>query len=383
MVSIKRDTIMKNKFCDKKKHILHLNLNGTGGAFSLISNYAIVLQDDYIFDFYCLGKFASSEKTDALNKIGSIVYEQKKYRNRFINYLFLPFRFYLFLKKNHYDIIHINSDLSYNMFLYSFPAILAGVNRIVLHSHSNRVNGDHRTLKLFLHFLCKKILISKHFIRLACSDSAKKWMFQNNQKVTILKNSINLIEFKFNAEKRLSIRTKLGIEDKIVICMVGDMSFAKNPEFILDVLSKIPNRQNYVVLFVGDGVNRNKIKKLSSQLNVDKNCIFLGQQSEVCDILSASDIFVMPSRFEGFGLSAIEAQANGLPSFLSDQIPYEVKVLDSCKFLPIDSRNIWIEQLKNCVLEKNRIECNDKLLSSGYDVRKNANQLKKIYSPSY
>lgn len=52
-------------------------------------------------------------------------------------------------------------------------------------------------------------------------------MFQNNQKVTILKNSINLIEFKFNSEKRLSIRTKLGIEDKIVICMVGDMSFAK------------------------------------------------------------------------------------------------------------------------------------------------------------
>lgn len=75
----------------------------------------------------------------------------------------------------------------------------------------------------------------------------------------------------------------------------------------------------------------------------------------MCDILSASDIFVMPSRFEGFGLSAIEAQANGLPSFLSDQIPYEVKVLDSCKFLPIDSRNIWIEQLKNCVLEKTEL----------------------------
>ena len=208
-------------------------------------------------------------------------------------------------------------------------------------------------------------------------------MFKNNQKVTILKNSINVSEFKFNSEKRLSIRTKLGIEDKIVICMVGDMSFAKNPEFILDVLSGIPNRQNYVVLFVGDGVNRNKIEKLSSQLNVDKNCIFLGQQSDVCDILSASDIFVMPSRFEGFGLSAIEAQANGLPAFLSDQIPYEVKVLGSCKFLPIVSRNIWIEQLKNCVLEKNRIECNDKLLTSGYDVRENAKLLKKIYSSSY
>ena len=96
-----------------------------------------------------------------------------------------------------------------------------------------------------------------------------------------------------------------------------------------------------------------------------------------------SDIFVMPSRFEGFPLSAIEAQANGLPAFLSDQIPYEVKVLGSCKFLPIVSRNIWIEQLKNCVLEKNRIECNDKLLTSGYDVRENAKLLKKIYSSSY
>lgn len=366
-----------------KKRVLQLNLNGTGGAFSLIYECANELKDFFVFDFYYNGQFVNTSKSVELSKNGSRFFSINGGENRLLKYIKLPFLFYSFLKKNHYDIIHINSDLSYNMFLYSFPAILAGVKRIVLHSHSNGVNGDHRTLKLFFHFLCKKILISKHFIRLACSDSAINWMFKNNQKVTILKNSINVSEFKFNSVKRLSIRTKLGIEDKIVICMVGDMSFAKNPEFILDVLSGIPNRQNYVVLFVGDGVNRNKIEKLSSQLNVDKNCIFLGQQSDVCDILSASDIFVMPSRFEGFGLSAIEAQANGLPAFLSDQIPYEVKVLGSCKFLPIVSRNIWIEQLKNCVLEKNRIECNDKLLLSGYDVRENANLLKKIYSSSY
>lgn len=371
---------MKNKFSDKKKHILQLNLNGTGGAFSLISSYAIALQDNYIFDFYCLGEFASSEKTETLNKLGSIVYEQKKYRNRFINYLIRPFCFYFFLKKNHYDIIHINSDLSYNMFLYSFPAILAGVKRIVLHSHSSNVNGDYRHLKKVFHNIFKFFLISKRYERISCSKLARNWMFFKHQNVSIIKNAISLEKFKFNSKARDFIRQSLGANGKKIILMVGDMSFAKNPEFILDVFSKIQNKEEYLLLFIGEGKNTNNVKKYAKNLNIEQFCFFAGQKNNVNEYYSAADLYVMPSRFEGMPVSAIEAQASGVPSLLSDNITSEVKFLDSCVFLSIDSEQIWVNEITNSKLEYNRYECNNRLKIIGYDIQDSAKELSKVYS---
>ncbi len=79
---------------------------------------------------------------------------------------------------------------------------------------------------------------------------------------------------------------------------------------ILDIVNKqIPAR----LLLVGDGPERSECERLSRELNLQEEVIFLGKQDALPEILNAADIFLMPSQSESFGLSALEAMACGLP----------------------------------------------------------------------
>jgi L-malate glycosyltransferase len=75
------------------------------------------------------------------------------------------------------------------------------------------------------------------------------------------------------------------------------------------VRKEIPAR----LVLVGDGPDRSYTEQLCRELGVCKDVVFLGKQAELVDILSASDIFLMPSQSESFGLSALEAMSCGLP----------------------------------------------------------------------
>lgn len=83
-------------------------------------------------------------------------------------------------------------------------------------------------MKSIFHFLAKKILLkSNNFKRLACSDLAARWMFNKSQNITILKNAIDLDKFTYNENARNKIRNQLRIDNKIVLGIVGNMSFQK------------------------------------------------------------------------------------------------------------------------------------------------------------
>jgi N-acetyl-alpha-D-glucosaminyl L-malate synthase BshA len=64
---------------------------------------------------------------------------------------------------------------------------------------------------------------------------------------------------------------------------------------------------------VGDGPDRYECERLTRELELQKHVLFLGKQDGLVEILSASDLFLMPSQSESFGLSALEAMSCGLP----------------------------------------------------------------------
>ncbi|HET6511228.1 MAG TPA: glycosyltransferase, partial [Candidatus Kapabacteria bacterium] len=70
--------------------------------------------------------------------------------------------------------------------------------------------------------------------------------------------------------------------------------------------------------FVGDGPDRSECQALARELGVAQHVRFLGKQSELAALLAASDIFMIPSGNESFGLSALEAMACGVPVISSD-----------------------------------------------------------------
>jgi L-malate glycosyltransferase len=81
-----------------------------------------------------------------------------------------------------------------------------------------------------------------------------------------------------------------------------------------EVNKKIPSK----LLFVGDGPDRHDAENLSRELGLTEDVRFIGKQEQIEEILAVSDLFVLPSEYESFGLAALEAMAAGVPLISSD-----------------------------------------------------------------
>lgn len=362
-----------------KKRVLQANLDGTGGAFSLMYQLQKQLSNEYIFDYYWMGKFVYSSRSKELEKLGSKIYEDSLRKNKIVGHLLLPWHFYHFLKNKDYDIVHINADLAYKELLYLIPAKMAGVKKIIIHSHSSGINGDHKKLKVILHNICKPFLKGKGVIHLTCSKVAAKWMFGKNNNAVMLNNGVNLKQFQYDYEIRQRIRKKMNLKG-IVLGAVGNLSYQKNPFFLIDLMRNFDSPEKYTLLFVGDGDSRNDVEDYAKKRGVYDKCIFYGNAANVVELLDAMDVYLMPSRFEGLPVSAVEAQANGLSCILSNKITDEVKLLPSCKMLDIESGVAeWEREIKSITINKNRSSAIKILKEKGFDIIDTAKKLKTIY----
>ena len=81
-----------------------------------------------------------------------------------------------------------------------------------------------------------------------------------------------------------------------------------------EVNKKIPSK----LLFVGDGPERPPAENLARELNICDDIRFVGRQEQIEEILAVSDLFILPSEYESFGLAALEAMAAGVPLISSD-----------------------------------------------------------------
>lgn len=113
------------------------------------------------------------------------------------------------------------------------------------------------------------------------------------------------------------LRCELGIpEESPVIGIVGRLAEQKGHTFLLDafkdVVAQFPSA---ILLVVGDGPLRQQLKEQACNLDIDRSILWLGSQpqEEVFRLYAIMNIFTMPSLFEGFGLTAAEAMAAGLP----------------------------------------------------------------------
>ena len=96
------------------------------------------------------------------------------------------------------------------------------------------------------------------------------------------------------------------------------------------------------------------------------------------EYLNALDAFAMPSFYEGIPVSAIEAQANGLKCYLSENINHDVELAEDVSFLPIDEPKKWADIIMS---EKNFCHKNndEKIISGGYDISKTAEFIMQLY----
>lgn len=195
-------------------------------------------------------------------------------------------------------------------------------------------------------------LYSKYVnVRFAPSDLAAKYTFgkkaYESASITILHNAIDLKEYGYNEEMRRHIREEFKISDDMtVIGHIGRFMAQKNHRFLLEIFSKyIEKNKKSTLMLVGGGELESVIKERAASLGILDKIIFTGVRSDIPAILSAMDVFVFPSLYEGMPNTVIEAQATGLPCLIADTITGEADITGLVEYLPLDDVKMWVNYI--------------------------------------
>ncbi len=361
--------------------VLQINVDdlGYGGVFSLVFNMQQHMIPEVVFDYCAVEKFQNTENIKRIEELGGSVYCLAYEGNKILRQAIHFYRLKRFLDKNKYPVVHIHSDVSFKLLEFSFAAKLAGVKSIIIHSHSAGIEGKHRKTKYIVHQLCKRLLkyTAGHYY--ACSREAANWMYCGDLKVKILKNGVDTNLYKFDKKKRDEIRDKLKLSDKFIVGNVGRFAYSKNHKRLLYIFKEIlAMNSNSVLLLVGNGDLMEETVKIAHALNIFDSIVFYGNTTSVYDMLQALDVFVMPSRFEGLGIAAIEAQSVGIPVICSEGVPEAAIVNENAIRISLNcSDEYWAREILKLGEYGN---CgNTRIKETGYDINGVSRELKEFY----
>lgn len=240
-------------------------------------------------------KLLDSVFTARLEKLGIRFYQLSGSQRRLLTNHAM---FRRLLRERHYDVLHINAFQSLSLY-YAKLAMQAGVPVRIAHSHNTALRKSPlRWAKMLLHRMGRRYLGRYATALWACSRNAASFLFSQRDLTargyTFIPNGIALSRFRFDPKQREAARAELGCSDGVLIA---------------------------------------------------DRVIFYGVTGGVERLLWAMDVFAFPSRFEGLGIVAIEAQAAGLPVVCSEHIPIEALLSPETRQVPLSDAAGWAEAL--------------------------------------
>src|SRR5690606_18768903 len=108
-------------------------------------------------------------------------------------------------------------------------------------------------------------------------------------------------------------RRMLAADDEKIITHVSNHRKVKRIQDVINVFFKVQNKIKAKLIMVGQGPERENAEDLVMKLGIEDKVLFLGESHEIDKVLSYSDLFILPSEKESFGLAALEAMVNGVP----------------------------------------------------------------------
>lgn len=358
-----------------------------GGVSSMIFNfYKNVDHEKIQFDFVAPKISSFSMYRREIEEMGGSIIELQTSGNFIKRKLQFFKRLTHLIKRKKYDVVHINSGSIFLNIQVSWIAHFCGVKKIITHSHN--AGNDHELLVL-LTKLCKPLLEFGPTDYFACSNLAAKFMFTkkrvHNKNYQVINNGVDVQKFKFNIDDRQKYREKLSIQDKVVLLHVGRFTSAKNHQKLINIFkcfhTLVPNA---VLLLAGEGELEESIRNQVDQLKLQDSVLFLGLRKDIAELMSTSDMFILPSFYEGLPVVGVEAQTNGLPCVFSDSITREVDLNDKENlFLSLEfSNQQWAQKIKDIFLNTNlkkRDKAYKNVEKKGYSLVQVGKLLEKIY----
>lgn len=217
--------------------------------------------------------------------------------------------------------------------------------------------------------------------RFACSKAAGVWLFGARDDVRVVPNAVDAARFRFNAERRASLREELNLDGKLVVGHVGRFQSVKNHAFLIDIFERVHRlRNDSALMLVGDGGLRDEIAGKVKEKGLTDCVIFTGVRDDVNDLMQAMDVFLFPSLFEGLPVTLVEAQAAGLPVVASDAITDEVAITELVEFMSLtESPEVWAERVLQAAAKHERGDRSREVAEAGYDSREGAARLQGFY----
>lgn len=282
-------------------------------------------------------------------------------------------------EKNYKYVLRITSNC---MGFYDLKvAKKAGASVCVARSSNSSDGGGVKTL---IAHRFGRLMYRKYVdVALAPSDVAAIYTFGKNsirdKKVIILNNGLDTELYSFKQPIRVKYRCKLGIENSFVVGHIGRFTRQKNHVFLIDIFAQIKQKkENAVLLLIGQGELENEIRNKINEVGLENNVKFLGIRKDIPALLSAMDVFVFPSLYEGMPNTVIEAQASGLPCVIADTITREAAITEIVKFLPLSSQpETWAEVALN-ISKMERKDTREEIIRNRYDIDSTVKEFVKL-----
>lgn len=337
-----------------------------------ILNYASNLdKTDMQVDFVVINHLEEKMRNQ-IEAMGSRVYELTERNTSQLRYVKALAKV---VKDGGYDVVHIHCN-SCTAAVDLLGAKLGGAKMRCPHSHNTKCvhTGAHKLLRPLFN-----LLYTDGF---ACGELAGQWLYSGRQ-FTILKNATNTDKYKFNQSERDRIRKQYRLEGKVSVGHVAHFTLHKNHPFLIDVFADLIKRDSrYMLFLIGDGKFKEDMMSKVDDLGIAENVVFVGTTLDIPAYLSAMDMMVLPSLWEGLPNVVIEWQVSGLPTLVADTVTKDCKLTDSVTFVPLE-KEAWIEAILNTDVNIDRKAQSEKnikeIAAAGYSIKEQAARLKQYY----
>jgi L-malate glycosyltransferase len=230
------------------------------------------------------------------------------------------------LRRNHVSLLHAHSPRG--LLQAAIAARLTGIPIVsTVHLPTRlliRGEGALARIKVVAHRLLDRMLV-RHLVTRTIFFSSAVWRESlasgqvHAERASVIPNGVEVARFG-GPRSRGEVRRTLGVPDAAVVaCFVGRLEAQKGVDTLIEALATLPLEELRLhLLVVGDGSMRAALEALVRTRALEGRVRFLSFRDDVESLLGASDVFVLPSRFEAMPIALVEAMAAGLPSVVTD-----------------------------------------------------------------
>lgn len=289
------------------------------------------------------------------------------------------------VKEHDIDLLHVHYAIphAYAGFMAQQMLKTEGIDlpmMTTLHGTDITLVGSHSFYKPAVNFS-----INESNVVTSVSQSLKedtKAIFDIHKEIHVVPNFIDFQNLPKNIGE--CQRDLMAEDDERIITHVSNLRPVKRIDDLIKVFHKVQQKIKSRLIIIGDGPERENASKLAHELGIREKIMFLGKSNEIEKILYYSDLFLLPSEKESFGLAALEAMAYGVPVISTDVggVP-EVNIDGQSGYLSAlgdinDMANNAIKILENTdTLDKFKLRARD--IALNFDMQNIVPQYEKLY----